>query len=216
MSIQCSIVPVTPYQQNCSIIKCQASGKAAIVDPGGDVDRILDAVRKMDAVVEKIILTHAHMDHCAAADVLRKQLEVRIEGPEKADNFWLEKLPEWCKMAGFPHADAFEPDRWLEDGDTVTVGEQTLKVFHCPGHTPGHVVFLYEPQKVAWVGDVLFQGSIGRTDFPMGNHDELVSSIRDKLFPLGDDITFIPGHGPTSTFGQERRSNPFVADPRYG
>ena len=216
MSIQCTIVPVTPFQQNCSIIKCQASGKAAIVDPGGDVDRILETVRKMDAEVEKIILTHAHMDHCAAADVLRKQLDVKIEGPQKADNFWLEKLPEWCKMAGFPHADAFEPDRWLEDGDTVTVGEQTLKVFHCPGHTPGHVVFLYQPQKVAWVGDVLFQGSIGRTDFPMGDHDQLVSSIRDKLFPLGDDITFIPGHGPTSTFGQERRSNPFVADPRYG
>ena len=216
MSIQCTIVPVTPYQQNCSIIKCQASGKAAVVDPGGDVERILEAVDKMQATVEKIILTHAHMDHCAAADVLRQQLGVKIEGPEKADNFWLEKLPEWCQMSGFPHADAFEPDRWLEDGDTVTVGEQTLKVFHCPGHTPGHVVFLYEPQKVAWVGDVLFQGSIGRTDFPMGNHEELVSSIRDKLFPLGDDITFIPGHGPTSTFGQERRSNPFVADSRYG
>ncbi|MEP4147102.1 MAG: MBL fold metallo-hydrolase [Halioglobus sp.] len=216
MSIQCSIVPVTPYQQNCSIIKCLDSGKAAIVDPGGDVDRILETVAKMDATVEKIILTHAHMDHCAAADVLRQQLKVKIEGPEKADNFWLEKLPEWCKMSGFPHADAFEPDRWLEDGDTVTVGEQTLQVLHCPGHTPGHVVFVYEPQNVAWVGDVIFQGSIGRTDFPKGNHEELVSSIRDKLFPLGDNITFIPGHGPTSTFGEERRSNPFVSDSRYG
>ncbi|MEP5567140.1 MAG: MBL fold metallo-hydrolase [Halioglobus sp.] len=216
MSIQCSIVPVTPYQQNCSIIKCLASGKAAIVDPGGDVERILEAVAKMDATVEKIILTHAHMDHCAGADVLRQQLKVEIEGPEKADNFWLEKLPEWCKMSGFPHADAFEPDRWLEDGDTVTVGEQTLQVLHCPGHTPGHVVFLYQPQNVAWVGDVIFQGSIGRTDFPMGNHEQLVSSIRDKLFPLGDNITFIPGHGPTSTFGQERLSNPFVSDSRYG
>lgn len=216
MSIQCTIVPVTPYQQNCSVIKCQATGKAAIVDPGGDVERILEAVAKMDATVEKIILTHAHMDHCAAADVLRQQLQVKIEGPEKADNFWLEKLPEWCQMSGFPHADAFEPDRWLEDGDTVTVGEQTLQVLHCPGHTPGHVVFVYRPQSVAWVGDVLFQGSIGRTDFPMGNHEDLVSSIREKLFPLGDDITFIPGHGPTSTFGQERRTNPFVADSRYG
>lgn len=216
MSIQCSIVPVTPYQQNCSIIKCLASGRAAIVDPGGDVERILETVAKMDATVEKIILTHAHMDHCAAADVLRQQLKVKIEGPEKADNFWLEKLPEWCKMSGFPHADAFEPDRWLEDGDTVTVGEQTLQVLHCPGHTPGHVVFVYQPQNVAWVGDVIFQGSIGRTDFPMGNHEELVSSIRDKLFPLGDNITFIPGHGPTSTFGEERRSNPFVSDSRYG
>ena len=216
MSIQCTIVPVTPYQQNCSIIKCQASGRGAIVDPGGDVERILEAAGTMAVDIEKILLTHAHMDHCAAADVLRQQLDIPIEGPQRADDFWLEKLPEWCQMAGFPHADAFEPDRWLEDGDTVTVGEQTLQVLHCPGHTPGHVVFMYQPQKVAWVGDVLFQGSIGRTDFPLGNHDQLVASIREKLFPLGDDITFIPGHGPTSTFGQERRSNPFVADSRYG
>ena len=216
MTIKVSIVPVTPYQQNCSIIKCQQTGKAAIVDPGGDIDRILDAVKQMDATVEKIILTHGHMDHCAASDVLRQQLSVPIEGPQLADDFWIAKLPEWCDMAGFPRAEAFEPDRWLEDGDTVTVGEQTLKVFHCPGHTPGHVVFLYEPQKVAWVGDVLFQGSIGRTDFPMGDHQALVASIREKLFPLGDDITFIPGHGPTSTFGQERQTNPFVADGRYG
>ncbi len=216
MSIQCTIVPVTPYEQNCSIIKCEATGKAAIVDPGGDVDRILAAVEEMGAVVEKIILTHAHLDHCAASDVLRKQLGVPIEGPQREDQFWLDKLPEWCQMTGFPHTDTFLPDRWLEQGDTVTVGEQLLKVFHCPGHTPGHVVFLYEAQKIAWVGDVLFQGSIGRTDFPRGNSEQLVSSIRDKLFPLGDDITFIPGHGPTSTFGQERLTNPFVADSRYG
>jgi hydroxyacylglutathione hydrolase len=216
MSIQCTIVPVTPYQQNCSVIKCETTGKAAIVDPGGDVDRILAAVENMGASVEKIILTHAHLDHCAASDVLRQQLEVPIEGPHKEDDFWLEKLPEWCQKAGFPHADAFLPDRWLDQGDVVTVGAQELQVFHCPGHTPGHVVFLYEPQKVAWVGDVLFQGSIGRTDFPRGNHEELVASIRDTLFPLGDDITFIPGHGPTSTFGQERQTNPFVSDSRYG
>ncbi|MEP0203814.1 MAG: MBL fold metallo-hydrolase [Halioglobus sp.] len=216
MSIQVMIVPVTPYQQNCSIIKCLATGKAAVVDPGGDIDRILEAVDKLEATVEKVILTHGHMDHCAASDVLRKQFQVPIEGPHKEDNFWIEKLPESCKMSGFPHADAFVPDRWLEDGDTVTVGEQSLQVFHCPGHTPGHVVFHYEPQQVAWVGDVLFQGSIGRTDFPRGNHEQLITSIREKLFPLGDDITFIPGHGPTSTFGQERQSNPFVADPRYG
>ena len=216
MPIQCVIVPVTPYQQNCSVIKCETSGRAAIVDPGGDVDRILAAVQQLDATVEKIILTHAHMDHCAAAGVLRQQLEVPIEGPHRDDQFWLDKLPEWCRMSGFPPADAFLPDRWLQQGDTVTVGEQVLKVLHCPGHTPGHVVFLYEPQRVAWVGDVLFQGSIGRTDFPRGNHEQLVASIRDRLFPLGDDITFIPGHGPTSTFGQERRNNPFVADSRYG
>jgi len=216
MSIQVMIVPVTPYQQNCSIIKCQATNKAAVVDPGGDIDRILEAVEKLEATVEKVILTHGHMDHCAASDVLRKRFQVPIEGPHKEDNFWIEKLPESCKMSGFPHADAFVPDRWLDEGDTVTVGEQTLQVFHCPCHTPGHVVFHYEPQQVAWVGDVLFQGSIGRTDFPRGNHEQLISSIREKLFPLGDDITFIHGHGPTSTFGQERQSNPFVADPRYG
>ncbi len=139
-----------------------------------------------------------------------------IEGPEKEDAFWIDRLPEWCQMSGFPHADAFAPDRWLEQGDTVTVGAQTLQVFHCPGHTPGHVVFLHSGERVAWVGDVLFQGSIGRTDFPRGDHDQLIHSIRDTLFPLGDDITFVPGHGPTSTFGQERRSNPFVADTRYG
>jgi glyoxylase-like metal-dependent hydrolase (beta-lactamase superfamily II) len=216
MPIQCTVLPVTPFQQNCSVIKCLETGLAALVDPGGDVERILAAVEKMQARVEKVILTHGHLDHCAAADVIRRQLGVPIEGPQREDAFWIEKLPEWCKMSGFPHADPFVPDRWLEEGDTVSVGEQELKVFHCPGHTPGHVVFLYEPQKIAWVGDVLFQGSIGRTDFPRGNHAELISSIRDKLFPLGDDITFVPGHGPTSTFGAERRSNPFVADTRYG
>jgi len=216
MSIQCTIVPVTPYQQNCSVIKCEATGKAAIVDPGGDVERVLAAVERMQATVEKIILTHAHMDHCAASDVLRRQLQVPIEGPHHEDDFWLQRLPQSCQMAGFPEADAFVPDRWLEQGDCVTVGAQELRVIHCPGHTPGHVVFFYAPQKVAWVGDVLFQGSIGRTDFPRGNHEELIASIRERLFPLGDDITFIPGHGPTSTFGQERHTNPFVADSRYG
>ena len=216
MSIQCTIVPVTPYQQNCSIIKCEVTGKAAIVDPGGDVERILAAVEQMDASVEKIILTHAHLDHCSASDILRRQLQVLIEGPHSEDEFWLQNLPEACRRSGFPATAAFVPDRWLEQGDRVMVGEQVLQVIHCPGHTPGHVVFFYAPQQVAWVGDVLFQGSIGRTDFPRGNHQELIASIREKLFPLGDDITFIPGHGPTSTFGQERQTNPFVADSRYG
>jgi glyoxylase-like metal-dependent hydrolase (beta-lactamase superfamily II) len=216
MSIQCTIVPVTRYQQNCSIIKCEATGNAAIVDPGGDVERILAAVAQMQASVEKIILTHAHMDHCAAADVLRQQLQVPIEGPHLEDDFWLQKLPQSCERSGFPPAQVFVPDRWLQQGDRVMVGAQELQVFHCPGHTPGHVVFFYEAQNVAWVGDVIFQGSIGRTDFPRGNHEELIASIREKLFPLGDDITFVPGHGPTSTFGHERQTNPFVADSRYG
>jgi len=216
MPIQCTIVPVTAFQQNCSIIKCMATGKAAIVDPGGDVDSIMAALEKMDATAEKVILTHGHMDHCGASDVLRQQLNIPIEGPQKGDEFWIAMLPESCEKSGFPHADSFEPDRWLEDGDTVTVGEQVLKVIFCPGHTPGHVVFYYPEQKVAWVGDVIFQGSVGRTDFPRGNAEQLVASIREKLFPLGDDITFIPGHGPTSTFGQERLNNPFVADSRFG
>lgn len=216
MTVAVSIVPVTPYQQNCTVVKCEATGRAAIVDPGGDVERIMAAVEKMGATVEKILLTHGHMDHCAASDILRQQLKVPIEGPEAGDRFWIERLPEWCQMSGFPHADAFEPDRWLQDGDTVTVGEAELQVLHCPGHTPGHVVFFYAPQQVAWVGDVIFAGSIGRTDFPMGNHDQLIDAIRNKLFKLGDDVTFIPGHGPTSTLGAERRSNPFVADSRYG
>ena len=184
MPIQCTIVPVTPYQQNCTVIKCEATGRGAIVDPGGDIENILGAVDKMGATVEKIILTHAHMDLCAASDVLRQQLKVPIEGPHREDQFWLDQLPDVCKMSGFPHADAFLPDRWLEQGDTVTVGEQVLQVFHCPGHTPGHVVFLYEDQKVAWVGDVLFQGSIGRTDFPRGNHEELVQIEHDDFLKL--------------------------------
>ena len=216
MSIKVSVVPVTPYQQNCSIIQCQATGKAAVVDPGGDIDRILSAAEQMGATIEKIILTHGHLDHCGVSAELRDKLEVPIEGPEVADKFWIDQLPDYCKLAGFPHADAFTPDRWLHDGDTVNVGEVELQVIHCPGHTPGHVVFVSDENRIAWVGDVIFQGSIGRTDFPMSKHDDLIHSIRDKLFPLGDDITCVPGHGPTSTFGQERQTNPFVADSRYG
>ena len=216
MSIQVTIVPVTAYQQNCSIIKCLDTGRGALVDPGGDVERLLQAAEKMGATLEKILLTHGHMDHCAAADVMRKKYGVQIIGPQKEDAFWIDKLPEWCKMTGFPHADAFTPDQWLEDEDTVSFGEQTLAVKFCPGHTPGHVVFFHEAARLAIVGDVLFQGSIGRTDFPKGDFDTLVNSIQTKLWPLGDDVTFIPGHGPTSTFGHERETNPFVADTRFG
>lgn len=214
--MKCAMVPVTAYQQNCSVLVCEETGKAAVVDPGGDIDRIEETIEKLGGKLEVILLTHGHMDHCAAADVMRKKHGVQIIGPHKADAFWIDKLPEWCKMTGFPHADPFTPDRWLEEGDTVSFGQQEMSVKHCPGHTPGHVVFFHDPTRLAIVGDVLFQGSIGRTDFPMGNHEDLINAIRTKLWPLGDDVQFIPGHGPTSTFGEERRTNPFVADHRYG
>lgn len=214
--MKCAIVPVTPYQQNCSVLVCEETKKAAVVDPGGDIDRIRDALQQLDVELEKVFLTHGHMDHCAAADEVRQQFEVPIEGPHAADRYWIEKLPEWCEMSGFPMTQPFEPDRWLDEGDTVQFGNQTLRVSHCPGHTPGHVVFFHPQAKVAIVGDVLFQGSIGRTDFPMSSHEQLVDSIRSKLWPMGDDVAFIPGHGPTSTFGQERQSNAFVADQRFG
>lgn len=214
--MKCAIIPVTAYQQNCSILVCEETQKAAVVDPGGDLDRIEDALKQLNVTLEKVFLTHGHMDHCAAAADVRSKYGIPIEGPHEEDRFWIDKLPEWCEMSGFPHADAFESDRWLEEGDTVSFGNQTLEVKHCPGHTPGHVVFFHPVDKVAIVGDVLFQGSIGRTDFPKGDHATLISSIKDKLWPLGDDVAFIPGHGPTSTFGQERQTNPFVSDTRFG
>lgn len=213
--MKCAIVPVTPYQQNCSILVCEQTGRAALVDPGGEVPRLRAALEQMGVTLEKVFLTHGHLDHCAAADEVRKACGVPIEGPQREDSFWIERLPEATQRMGFPHAASFEPDRWLEDGDTVGFGAQTLEVLHCPGHTPGHVVFFHRALRLAWVGDVLFKGSIGRTDFPRGDHDTLINAIRSKLWPLGDDVTFVPGHGPTSTFGEERRSNPFVADPRY-
>ncbi len=210
--IKVKIVPVTMYQQNCSIIRCEETGMAAIVDPGGDIDLIEEALENLHAVPEKILLTHGHMDHCAAADTLRLRWEIPIEGPAEDDRFWIEGLPNWCKMAGFPIANSFEPNRWLVDGEQVTVGAQTLLVLHCPGHTPGHVVFFHTNTRLAWVGDVLFAGSIGRTDFPMGNLRQLITAIKTKLFPLGDDVTFVPGHGPNSTFGRERATNPFIRE----
>jgi len=207
-----SIVPVTPYQQNCSIAVCEATQRAAVVDPGGDLDKILTAVEQLGVQVEKILLTHGHLDHCGASAALARQLDIPIEGPQREDRFWIDQLPAQSHRPGFAHVEAFEPDRWLEDGDTVSVGQSQLEVYYCPGHTPGHVVFFSRPDKIALVGDVLFQGSIGRTDFPRGDHATLIASIRTKLWPLGDDVTFVPGHGPASTFGHERRTNPFVRD----
>lgn len=213
--MKCAIVPVTAYQQNCSILVCEETNKAAVVDPGGDLDRIEDGLKQLGATLEKVFLTHGHMDHCAIAGEIREKYGVPIEGPHKDDQFLIEGLPKSCEMSGFPHADAFEPDRWLEDGDTIEFGNQQLSVKHCPGHTPGHVIFSNQEAKVAIVGDVLFQGSIGRTDLPRGDFNQLIESIQNKLWPLGDDVTFIPGHGPTSTIGQERQTNPFVADENY-
>lgn len=214
--MQCMIVPVTPFQQNCSLLKCPETGDIAVVDPGGDLDRIDEAVAQLGGQVAVVLLTHGHLDHCAAADQYKQRHQVSLIGPHKDDAFWIDQLPDYCKMAGFPQADAFTPDRWLEEGDRVEFGQQTLEVIHAPGHTPGHLVFYSPQQKLAVVGDVLFQGSIGRTDFPRSNHDDLISSITEKLWPLGDDVQFIPGHGPCSTFGAERQSNPFVADSRFG
>ncbi|GAA0795794.1 MBL fold metallo-hydrolase [Marinobacterium sediminicola] len=209
------IIPVTPFQQNCTLLWCEQTRKAAVVDPGGDLARIKAAVAEEGVELEKILLTHAHIDHAGGSAALARDLSLTIEGPGRDDEFWIEGLPKQSQMFGFPDVEVFTPDRWLEDGDRVRFGEVTLEVIHCPGHTPGHVVFYHRPSALALVGDVLFQGSIGRTDFPRGDHATLIRSIREKLFPLGDEIDFIPGHGPMSTFGLERQTNPFVAD-RFG
>lgn len=210
--MQVTLIPVTPFQQNCSVVVCELSQRAAIVDPGGDVERIIEAVTELGVTVEKVLLTHGHLDHCGGARAIADHYRVVIEGPHREDAFLLESLPEQSKRFGFGNATTFTPNTWLHDGDTVTVGHETLEVFHCPGHTPGHVVFFSNAHRLAFVGDVLFAGSIGRTDFPRGNHSDLVRSVKQKLWPLGDDVTFIPGHGPVSTIGHERRTNPHVRD----
>ena len=209
------IVPVTPYQQNCSVLWCDQTREAAVVDPGGDLPMIQSVLDQNKITLKQILLTHGHLDHVGGTLALAKKYQVPIIGPQKEDKFWIDQLPTQCQMMGFPPTDSFEPTRWLQHGDEVTVGKTTLKVLHCPGHTPGHIVFYDAEAKIALVGDVLFQGSIGRTDFPRGNYDELIASIRNNLWPLGDDVRFVPGHGPMSTIGQERASNPFVADARF-
>ncbi len=212
MSIRLAIVPVTPFQQNCSILICEETDQAVAIDPGGDLDQIDEAIGKAGATLQKVLLTHGHIDHCGQAGQYAARHGVPIEGPHREDRFWIDQLPAQGQRFGFPRLEPFEPDRWLEEGDQVTFGEQALDVHHCPGHTPGHVIFFHPSSRLAIVGDVLFQGSIGRTDFPRGDFDTLIRSITQRLWPLGDDVAFVPGHGPMSTFGDERAHNPFVGD----
>jgi len=206
------VVPVTPLQQNCTIVWCQKTRKAAIIDPGASVDGLLETVKRNGLTLEAIWITHGHLDHAGGAAEMQEKTGLDIIGPHEADQFWIDQIPTNGLMYGIPDARSFTPTRWLDDGDVLTLGETTWEVFHCPGHTPGHVIFFNREARFAQVGDVLFQGSIGRTDFPRSDHAALLNAIVTKLWPLGDDVTFIPGHGGHSTFGAERRSNPFVSD----
>lgn len=205
------IIPVTQLQQNCSLLWCTETMRGAFVDAGGDLDRLKAAAKKFGVTIEKLLVTHGHIDHCGGTGILAKELGVPIEGPHEADRFWIAQLDEDGKRWGI-EGKTFEPDRWLVDGDTVTVGNLVLDVYHCPGHTPGHVVFHHAPSKLATVGDVLFKGSIGRTDFPQGNHADLIEAITTRLWPLGGETMFVPGHGEMSSFAYERATNPYVAD----
>ena len=208
--LQYKTVPVTPFAQNCSLVWCDHTMDAAVIDPGGDLPILLAEVKALGIKLKAIWLTHAHIDHAGGTAELSQQLDLPIIGPHEGDQFWIDGLPEQSRMFNFAPAGLFTPTRWLTDGDTVTLGEHTLQVRHCPGHTPGHVVFYSPDIKRAFVGDVLFAGSIGRTDFPQGDHATLISSITERLWPMGNDTVFIPGHGPESSFGAERQSNPYV------
>lgn len=205
------ILPVTAFNQNCSLIWCERTHQAVLIDPGGDADKLTAAINHKKVTISKILLTHGHLDHVGAAAQLAKHFQVPIHGPAVEDRFLLEKLPIQSKMFGLDECQPFEPTCWLKEGDEITIGDIKLMVLHCPGHTPGHIVFINRKDRLALVGDVIFHGSVGRTDFPGSSHSQLISSIRNKLLPLGDDITFIPGHGKISTFGDERKHNPFIS-----
>ncbi len=209
-ALKVTVVPVTPFAQNCSIVACTATDLAAIVDPGGDLPRIMEAIAQLGVTPERILLTHGHIDHAGAAADLADALSVPIEGPHEADAFLLAGLAEQGKRFGIAGARNVAPTRWFNEGDSVTVGKLTFNVLHVPGHTPGHLVFVAMPERFALVGDTLFAGSVGRTDFPYGSHDQLITGIKTKLLPLGDDVTILPGHGPASTIGAERSGNGFL------
>ncbi|WP_174291825.1 MBL fold metallo-hydrolase [Sphingomonas bacterium] len=205
------IIPVTVLTQNCTLVWCTATMKAAVVDPGGDLPRIAAAIAQAGVTVEKILLTHGHIDHAGAARPLADQLGVAIEGPHEADRYWLERLDETGRQWGLDGT-PFEPDRWLVERDTVTIGDLVLDVYETPGHSAGSVIFHHPPSRFALVGDVLFQGSVGRSDLPGGDHRQLIATIVTKLWPLGSETAFIPGHGQPSTFAHERATNSFVSD----
>ncbi|MFC7736906.1 MBL fold metallo-hydrolase [Roseomonas sp. GCM10028921] len=214
--LQAAQIPVTPFQQNCTLIWDAGSGRGTVIDPGGDVPRILAVLDKAGFTVERILLTHGHLDHAGGAAELKRALEARqggavpIEGPDRRDAFLLEGLAEQGARFGIEGLENVTPDRWLAEGETVSLAGQDFAILHCPGHTPGHLAFVSTALGVAVIGDVLFRGSVGRTDFPYGDHATLIAAVKDKLLPLGDEIRFFCGHGPGSTFGEERRSNPFL------
>lgn len=210
MALQFEIIPVTQFQQNCSLVWCDATMEAALVDPGGELPRLLDRVAARGLVLKQILLTHAHIDHAGAAGELSEDKDLPIIGPHEGDQFWIDGLADQSRMFAFPEAKTFVPTRWLQQDDQVCVGHETLAVLHCPGHTPGHVVFHHQGQGLLFVGDVLFQGSIGRTDFPQGDHATLINAIKTKLLVLEDTVKFVPGHGPMSTIGVERETNPYL------
>ena len=218
MTLKAAIIPVTEFQQNCTILWEEETRHAVVVDAGGDVDKLMDAIGQLGVTVERLLLTHGHMDHAGGAAELRERLaaahpeapRIPIEGPGEADGFLLAAIEKQAQLFGLRGLRSVVPDRFLTEGDTITLGDTKFDVVHCPGHTPGHIAFIDQTARVALVGDIIFAGSVGRTDLGYGSHAELINSITTKLIPLGDDITFVPGHGPTSTFGQERQSNPFL------
>ncbi len=212
MSLQYKIIPVTSYKQNCSIVWCDETMEGVIIDPGGESDLLLETIQMLGINLLQIILTHGHLDHVGGTIPLKLALDVNVIGPHQDDRFWLDSLEEQSRQFGLTKTDSFLPDRWLNEGDVLSFGQQQLDVFHTPGHTPGHVILFNQNHKLAFVGDVLFKGGVGRSDFPLGDHQVLIESIKSKLWPLGNDVQFIPGHGPDSTFGHERLTNPFVAD----